>query len=153
MNTKPAPPPTLREWLENSEFQGSVRHFAEALGVPFKTAQNWVYGWSIPAAANRAKIQHLTGVSVFSPPPPERTLRSKQTDDTKANIARTKELLIELYELLEYFRTHSPAAREILRQELSGGFAASIGTLLHLLFDEDRLRDWQGTRRMMKPRR
>lgn len=145
--------PTLREWLETSEFQGSVRKLAEALGVPLKTAQDWVYGRRVPSPENLAKLAGLTGIARFAPPPPDRALRAKQLEEAEERIARTKALLVELSEHLEYFRLRSPAARELLRRELSGNFAASVGTLLQLLFDEERLKDWQGTLRLLKGRR
>jgi hypothetical protein len=142
----------LREWLETSRFKGSVQGFARAVGVPLKTAQDWVYGRSMPAPRNRQKVAALTGIAEFSRPAPEIALRPERLEETRRRAARMKELLAELGDHLEYFRTRSPAARDLLRKELSGGFAASVGTLLQLLFDEERLRDWMGTRRMLRRR-
>jgi DNA-binding transcriptional regulator YiaG len=51
----------LRDWLEASEFEGSVQRFAQALGVPLKTAEDWVYGRSMPSARNRRKVAKPEG--------------------------------------------------------------------------------------------
>jgi hypothetical protein len=129
-----------------------VQRFAQALGVPMKTAEDWVYGRSMPSARNRRKVAELTGITDFSRPSPETALRPERLEETRRRAARMKELVAELSDHLEYFRTRSPAARDLLRRELSGGLAASVGTVLQLLFDEDRLRDWLGTRRMLRRR-
>ncbi len=60
---------TLREWLEQSRFGGSVRLFAEALGVSLKTAEDWFYRGARPEPGNRARIFDLTQLPQYEPPP------------------------------------------------------------------------------------
>ena len=55
----------LRDWLSQSEFQGSVLQFAEALKVKPKTVENWLYGRAEPSRRFRAKIYDLTSLSWF----------------------------------------------------------------------------------------
>jgi len=31
----------LREWVNKSQYRGSIRRFSAALGVPLKTAEDW----------------------------------------------------------------------------------------------------------------
>ncbi len=61
---------TLREWLQQSRFGGNIRLFSEALGVPFKTAEDWFYRRARPGAANRARLFQLTQLPQYEPPPP-----------------------------------------------------------------------------------
>jgi dCTP deaminase len=56
---------TLREWLKTSRFQGSVARFAEAVGAPPKTAEDWVYRGSMPGPEYRKKVSELTGLPRF----------------------------------------------------------------------------------------
>ncbi len=60
---------TLREWLGQSRFGGSVRQLSEALGVPFKTVEEWFYRGVRPGAANRARLFQLTQLPQYEPPP------------------------------------------------------------------------------------
>ena len=55
----------LRQWLNDSEFRGSVKRFAEALEVPPKTAEGWLYRGAKPSAPNRAKVYKLTQLPEF----------------------------------------------------------------------------------------
>ena len=50
----------LRNWLADGPFHGSVSQFAQALGAPQKTAEDWVYGRTSPNAKNRRKLFSLT---------------------------------------------------------------------------------------------
>lgn len=54
-----APSDGLRGWLKHSKFHGSVSRFAEALGVPQKTVEDWVYRGARPNAAHWAKLLSL----------------------------------------------------------------------------------------------
>ena len=56
---------TLKEWLEQSEYDGSIKRFAGALAVPFKTVQDWFYRGTMPSRPNRAKIFAITRLSKF----------------------------------------------------------------------------------------
>ncbi|MFQ5826824.1 MAG: dCTP deaminase [Dehalococcoidia bacterium] len=58
---------TLKEWLQASEFRGSVRLFAEALNVKLKTVEDWFYRGAEPGRANRLKIYQLTKLPQFAP--------------------------------------------------------------------------------------
>ena len=55
----------LREWLQNSEYKGSVTHFAEALAVPLKTVEDWVYGRSKPSLKHWSQLYEATGLPEY----------------------------------------------------------------------------------------
>ena len=57
----------LQEWLKESEFNGSARRFSEALGVPLKTVEEWVYRGVQPSQANKLKVFRLTQLPEFQP--------------------------------------------------------------------------------------
>lgn len=56
---------TLREWLANSEFRGSVRRFSQALGVPLKTVEDWIYRGSHPSPRHYRQLFTITHLSEF----------------------------------------------------------------------------------------
>ena len=56
----------LMEWLKTSRFQGSVRRFAEEIGAPHRTAEDWFYTGAKPGGKYRARLFDLTGLSQFA---------------------------------------------------------------------------------------
>jgi hypothetical protein len=59
----------LKEWLRQSTFGGNIRLFAEALGVPLKTVEDWFYRSARPGPANRVRLFELTHLPQYEPPP------------------------------------------------------------------------------------
>jgi dCTP deaminase len=57
----------LRGWLRESEFRGSVKRFAEGLGIPLKTVEDWFYRDAMPTSVNRKKLFTLTKLQMFGP--------------------------------------------------------------------------------------
>ena len=55
----------LRQWLAESEFQGSVARFAEHLGVNLKTVEDWVYGRKHPSPRFRPMVYAATGLPQY----------------------------------------------------------------------------------------
>ena len=55
----------LREWLQNSEYKGSVTLFSEALGVSLKTVEDWVYGRSKPSLKHWSQLYKATGLPEY----------------------------------------------------------------------------------------
>ena len=55
----------LREWLQNSEYKGSVTQFSDALGVPLKTVEDWVYGRSRPSLKHWSQLYSATGLPEY----------------------------------------------------------------------------------------
>ena len=55
----------LRAWIQESEFHGSVKLFAESLEVNLKTVEDWVYGRSMPSRRYWPRLYKLTGLSQF----------------------------------------------------------------------------------------
>ena len=47
----------LKSWLNNQGL--SVREFALELGVPLKTAQDWIYRGTAPSAENQQKLDEF----------------------------------------------------------------------------------------------
>ncbi len=60
-------PATLRQWLKDSRFDGSIKELAETLDVPVKTVEDWVYGASEPSSRNRPKLFALTRLPQYAP--------------------------------------------------------------------------------------
>ncbi len=58
-------PTPIKLWLDESPFRGSVRQFAEALEIPVKTVEDWVYGQSEPGPKNAAKVFKVTGLPQY----------------------------------------------------------------------------------------
>ena len=56
----------LKDWIDNSEFNGNARRFAEALRVDYKTVRYWIDGRAKPNAANRSKLYGLTGLPKYA---------------------------------------------------------------------------------------
>lgn len=55
----------LREWLRTSQFRGSTLRLAEALGIPLKTVEDWVYRGAEPSGRYRPKLFEVTGLAEF----------------------------------------------------------------------------------------
>lgn len=141
---------TLKEWLDRSEFQGNVGRFAEALAVPRKTAEDWVYRGRRPSVTNGAKIAGLTGIEEFAALPPEKTLGPKETARTLQRVDHTKRLLLALHEELTFFKNNSAQHREILRKNMDGQYVAYVTSLFQLMFNEERFQDWLHTSRLTR---
>ena len=55
----------LKEWLASSEFSGNVRRFADALGAPAKTVEDWVYRGVQPSRRYWARLFAVTQLPQF----------------------------------------------------------------------------------------
>ena len=55
----------LREWLQTSQYKGSVTLFANALNVPLKTVEDWVYGRSKPSLQHWSRLYDATGLPEY----------------------------------------------------------------------------------------
>ena len=55
----------LRDWLQTSQYKGSVTLFAEALGVTLKTVEDWVYGRSRPSLKHWSQLYATTGLPEY----------------------------------------------------------------------------------------
>ncbi len=55
----------LKKWLKQSEFRGSVKRFSDALVVPLKTLEDWLYRGAEPSLTNRAKLFAITKLPQF----------------------------------------------------------------------------------------
>ena len=55
----------LRDWLQTSQYKGSVTLFAEALEVPLKTVEDWVYGRSKPSLKHWSQLYAATGLPEY----------------------------------------------------------------------------------------
>ena len=62
----PGPTP-LKEWLDASQYAGSVSALARMLGAKDKTVENWVYGRNEPSAENRQKLYAVTKLQHYTP--------------------------------------------------------------------------------------
>ena len=60
-------PVTLRQWLRDSRFEGNVKGLADALELPTKTVEDWVYDRYSPNAENRRKLFALTRLPEYAP--------------------------------------------------------------------------------------
>lgn len=57
----------LREWLRQSPFRGSVKHFAEDLSAPVSTVEDWLYRGAEPSPRYRTKLFEMTRLRQFEP--------------------------------------------------------------------------------------
>lgn len=55
----------LHDWLQSSEFKGSINLFATALEMNPRTVEAWVYGRSTPSRRSWAKLYQITNLSRF----------------------------------------------------------------------------------------
>jgi len=141
---------TLKEWLQQSRFQGGVKQFAEALGVPFKTAEDWVYRGRNPSSANKRKILALTGLDEYAPLAPEQVLGPTRAAEALERVYRIKELVLALDRELTFFKNNSPQHREVLKKNMDGPYIAYVTNLFQLMFNEKRFQDWLKTTRLFK---
>ena len=58
-------PTGIKLWLDESSFQGDVRQFADALGIPIKTVEDWVYGRGKPSTKHAARVFEVTGLPQY----------------------------------------------------------------------------------------
>ena len=58
---------SLRQWLRDSRFEGNVNELADALDLPVKAVEEWVYGRRVPNAENRRKLFTLTRLPQYAP--------------------------------------------------------------------------------------
>ena len=55
----------LKEWLQQSQFGGNVRRFANALDVPPKTVEDWIYRGARPGRKYWPKLHSVTGLQEY----------------------------------------------------------------------------------------
>ena len=60
--TEPTP---IKQWLDESRFRGNVQQFADALEIPVKTVEDWVYGRFKPSAKHATKLFEVTGLPQY----------------------------------------------------------------------------------------
>ena len=56
---------SLGDWLQASQYKGSVTLFSEALEVPLKTVEDWVYGRSKPSLKHWSQLYAATGLPEY----------------------------------------------------------------------------------------
>ena len=148
----------LRQWLDNSQFHGSVSKFASALGVPLKAVEEWFYRGVTPKSPlYRAKLYFSTGLAEYAP-------RSGEERDCLDKLEKAERLSAEerigallaslevLRENLEYFREGSAKHREDLRVRLDGRYVAYVANLLQLMLNEDRFQEWLAMSSLVSPK-
>ena len=60
--TEPTP---IKLWLDESRFRGNVQKFADALDIPVKTVEDWVYGRGEPSTKHASKVFEVTGLPQY----------------------------------------------------------------------------------------
>jgi len=138
---------TLREWLDRSQYQGSIKRLSVAIGVPKKTVEDWFYRGAKPSLPNRLKLYMITGLEQYAPRSNVEATRLQQLqqEELTALHERTEKfllLLASLHKELDYFKEAAPSEREVLRQRLDAQQIAYVSNLLQLLLNEERFRDW-----------
>ena len=138
---------SLREWLDKSQYQGSVRRFSVALGVPLKTAEDWFYRGAKPSLLNKLRIYLVTGLEEYAPQGEVEISRLQELEQGEFATLQERiriflSLLDSLHKELDYFKEAPPKKREALRERLDGQHIAYISNLLQLLLNEERFREW-----------
>ena len=133
----------LRAWLEKSQYRGSIREFASALGIPLKTAEDWFYKNAKPrSTSHRAKLYLATKLGEYAPSSEQEKALFQKIECLEKHIKALLGSLELLWEQLEYFKETSPEHRESLRSRLNGPYIAYLSNLLQLLLSEERLQEW-----------
>ena len=138
---------SLREWLNRSQYQGSVKRFSAALDVPLKTAEDWFYRGAKPSLANKLRVYLVTGLEEYAPQNEVEISRIRELEQGEFATLRERitiflSLLASLHKELDYFKEAPPKKREALRERLDGQHIAYISNLLQLLLNEERFREW-----------
>lgn len=58
-------PTPIKLWLDESRFRGNVQKFADAMGIPVKTVEDWVYGRGKPSTKHASKVFEVTGLPQY----------------------------------------------------------------------------------------
>ena len=138
---------SLKEWLDKSQYQGSVRQFSAALGLPRKTVEDWFYRGAKPSLANKLKIYLATGLKEYAPEDEVEINRLQELEHGELATLQERirvflSLLDSLHKELDYFKDAPSKKREVLREHLDGQHIAYISNLLQLLLNEERFREW-----------
>jgi len=138
---------SLREWLDNSQYQGNIRRFSVALGVSLKTVEDWFYRGAKPSLPNKLRLYLVTGLEEYAPQGEVeicglQELEQKESAILHERISIFLGLLASLHKELDYFKETTPKKREALRDRLDGLQIAYISNLLQLLLNEERFREW-----------
>lgn len=138
----------LRDWLDKSQYRGSISRFASALGVPLKTAEDWFYKGVKPHSTfYRAKLYLATGLEDYAPSSEKERAFLQKPEQTELlcleeHIKALLDSLELLSEQLEYFKEASAEHRKTLRSRLNGTYIAYLSNLLQLLLSEERFQEW-----------
>jgi len=138
---------SLSEWLDKSQYQGSIRRFSAVLGVPLKTAEDWFYRGAKPSLLNKLRIYLATGLEEYAPRGEVEMSRLQELEQNEFATLQERirifmSLLDSLHRELDYFKEAPPKKREALRECLHGQQIAYISNLLQLLLNEERFREW-----------
>jgi hypothetical protein len=138
---------SLREWLDKSQYHGSIKQFSAALGVPLRTAEDWFYRGAKPSLLNKLRVYLATGLEEYAPQGKVeisrlQELEQKEFATLQERIRIFLSLLASLHKELDYFKEAPPKKREVLREHLDGQHIAYISNLLQLLLNEERFREW-----------
>jgi hypothetical protein len=137
----------LKEWLDKSQYQGSISRFSAALGIPQKTVEDWFYRGAKPGSPNKLRLYLATGLEEYSPRTDAETrrLREFEQEESKTLEERIRvflSLINSVQNEIDYFREAPLRKREALRRYLDGQQIAYISNLLQLLLNEERFNEW-----------
>ena len=138
---------SLREWLDKSQYQGSIKRFSAALGVPLRTTEDWFYRGAKPSLPNKLRIYLATGLEEYAPQGEVEMRCLQELEQREFTILQERimmflGLLASLHKELDYFIEATPKKREALRERLDGQHIAYISNLLQLLLNEERFQEW-----------
>lgn len=137
----------LREWLERSQYQGSIKRLATALGIPQKTVEDWFYRGAKPSSPNKLRLYLATGLEEYAPHTDAETRRLRELEQEESRTLEERirvflGLLNSVQREIDYFREAPLRKREALRRYLDGQQIAYISNLLQLLLNEERFNEW-----------
>jgi hypothetical protein len=149
MSGQPGATSPLADWLRGRRI--TVAEFAGSLGIPVKTAEDWVYRNKRPSPKNAARVFSFTGLLQYAP---------RQAESDSKNAARQSRVeahirispepagraSVEVYRLIQQLDklAYGPrASRDVFRRQINGGDIGYLRSVLAALLDEEQLEDWK----------
>lgn len=146
---------TLRQWLEDSPFEGSPSLLAEYLEIPPKTVEGWLYEGKKPKPPLRWRLYVLTRLDAFAPENGrERAavaeMRAEEEWRTRSRARQLEEAVEEVWTHLEFFVLSPPERRGVLGDQVGADELEAMGRMFRLLADPEKFSAWRALRALRR---
>lgn len=133
----------LRQWFRNQDRWGSFSELARDIEINVKTLGHYFTGLHFPTGQRRRKLYELTKLECLK----EGAVIRRNEAYEKAE--RTKDLLFQLAEQLEYFKEEEKR-RLVFRTVILPKDIGYITSFLKALYDEENFMIWDAVDRLDK---